>query len=487
MKRTFLTLIIGLAACSGSPTTVPAGARMRVVSGGGQSDTVDAFASQPLVLEIRDAAGAIATSMTVNLTTYPADSGQYAGRLMGLCQDTIDDCTRYGVTKSTDNTGELTFRALFGRIAGPEWIRVAVPELGLIDSVRFVVLPGQAVHFAFGIADSSGYVGASYATRPQLADRWGNTVPAGAFTVQAVGAAATVTSDGTFHAVAIGRGEAIFRSGAIVDTAWMSVPPRGQIAAFDLGLGSPAGIVTFELDGSRLRHVTPIEQTDREQTPDWLPDGEIVFEGNGVNVQRIMVVDSAGTVRRVTPAATPTFVEVTPATGRDGRIYFAGRGPGDPGYRIWVSTGTGQTPSHLFSPPDTTDFTAPAPAPSGSNLAYIIQERGLFVYDQATTATTKLAPATAFEVWPRAPRWSPDASQLVFNDDTTLYLIHPDGSGRRSVGPKHLYYARADWSPDGAWLIARTRNRLELINVATNESLVLPPWTEPYLTPAWRH
>ncbi|HEY8062991.1 MAG TPA: hypothetical protein VID74_09345, partial [Gemmatimonadales bacterium] len=78
-------------------------------------------------------------------------------------------------------------------------------------------------------------------------------------------------------------------------------------------------------------------------------------------------------------------------------------------------------------------------------------------------------------------------AQIVFNDDTTLYVVGSDGAGRRSVGPDHYYYPRADWSPDGTWLIARTRNRLELINVTTNEAIPLPPWSLPYLSPAWKH
>ncbi len=84
------------------------------------------------------------------------------------------------------------------------------------------------------------------------------------------------------------------------------------------------------------------------------------------------------------------------------------------------------------------------------------------------------------------PRWSPAGDRIVFNDDTTLYLINVDGSGRRRVGPQHFYYPRADWSADGIWLIARTRNHLELINASTNDVIPMPPWTLPYLYPAWK-
>jgi hypothetical protein len=474
-----------LAACNDPASTQSLGV-MQVISGGRQADTVDALAAELLVIEVRDRDGGIMPGVTVNLATIPEDSLQYTGRLMGLCVPAVPTCSRYGISTRTDAGGQVAMQPTFGTIAGTEWIRVAVPELGIKDSVPFETLPGAAVHIAFRTSDSSAYVGSGYATGPYVVDRHGNAAAPQSIAARSIGPAATVSSDGTFRAVALGRGAAEFRAGGITDTAWITVPPRGHIVAFDLGVSGPPGIVTFELDGSGRRRLTGIEQTDMGQTPDWLPDGRVLFEGNGSNVQRLLVVDSLGFVQRVTPGSTPTFAEVQPASARDGKIFFAGRGPGDADFRLWVSAGIGQVPVRADAISDSTAYTMPAPAPAGDDLAYIILERGLFVLDRGTGSNTKLAPATAWEVWPRAPRWSPDGTQIAFSDDTTLYVIHPDGTGRRPVGPKHLYYPRADWSPDGNWLIARTHNRLELINVLTDEAVVMPPWTLPYLAPAWR-
>jgi Tol biopolymer transport system component len=83
------------------------------------------------------------------------------------------------------------------------------------------------------------------------------------------------------------------------------------------------------------------------------------------------------------------------------------------------------------------------------------------------------------------PRWSPLGDWIVFNADTTLYRIQPNGVGRTRVGPIRFYHPRADWSPDGLWLIARTRTNLELINVATAETLPLG-WSSRFIRPAWK-
>ncbi len=458
-----------------------------MVSGGAQSDTIEAAPALPLVVQIRDEAGAPVAGAVVNLLGYPADSDQYAYRAMWVCR-APGDCNPYGLSLRTDSSGQLTVYGKLGTVAGNQWLHVSVPVVGIADSVQFIARPGNPVHFKFDIPDSSAYVGAGYSVGPHSADRNGNVTAPLTFTVAAIGTAATITSDGTFHASQIGRGMAEFRAGSIVDTAFISVPPQGQIATFDIGLRDKQGIVTMALDGTHVRRWTSIQDNDNGELPSWTPDGELLFQGNSTDVDHVMITDSNGVVRRATAPGSATFLELHAAAASDGTIYFAGRGPGDATYQLWEALGIGQTAIPAITTIDnTTDFDNPAPAPNGRDLAWESDSRGLYLMNRNNGASTLIVPIAGTGIVARNPRWSPDGTEILFNADTTLYLVHPDGTGVRPVGPKHLYYPRADFSPDGLWVIARTHNRLELINVATNASIVMPAWTETYLSPSWRH
>jgi Tol biopolymer transport system component len=63
------------------------------------------------------------------------------------------------------------------------------------------------------------------------------------------------------------------------------------------------------------------------------------------------------------------------------------------------------------------------------------------------------------------PRWSPDGTQLVYWRDpyengkptgTAVYVINADGSGERRLTDPEMFAGEADWSPDGEWIVFAT-------------------------------
>ena len=60
------------------------------------------------------------------------------------------------------------------------------------------------------------------------------------------------------------------------------------------------------------------------------------------------------------------------------------------------------------------------------------------------------------------------------NGTGAITLIHPDGTGARTLTPPGYYYSRPiGWSSDGKWLIAPSQGRLHLIDAVTGTVLPL--------------
>jgi hypothetical protein len=84
-------------------------------------------------------------------------------------------------------------------------------------------------------------------------------------------------------------------------------------------------------------------------------------------------------------------------------------------------------------------------------------------------------------------RWAPDGRSVAFRSGTgSLEIVDLTTRATRTISAPAVAYDRFfDWSPDGEWLIARTADRLEVINVATRQRIALP-WARLYVQPAWR-
>jgi hypothetical protein len=467
-----LLAMAATAACSADLTASGSNSTFHIVAGSGLTDTVEAEVTQALVVQLNEPRA----DVQIAFVPPQSDKARLSERGMWICPLSIGNCGTGALSVRTDSAGRASVRLQFGTIAGPAVIVISAPELGVVDSAQYVVRPGNSVAFGFAVRDSSAYVGASFATGPHLADRFGNATT-GNFSVSAVGTVATISANGTFTARQIGRGRAVFHAGSLTDTAWITVPPRGTLAVYDAGATGPEGIATVNLDGSGLRRRIAAGNPDYGQFVDWLPDGEITY--SGVN-ERLFAVDAAGIARRVSGPASPANYEAMGSTGSDGSVVYSAWSPGDDHASIWRVPSVGATPVRIRPAAQTANTWMAALTPDAHRIAFVASG-GVFAADVTPGATAQFLAADG-----SMPRWSPTGARIVFNADTTLHVVNADGSSARGIGPQHYYYPRADWSPDALWIIARTRNRLELINATTNEWIPLPPWSYSYLYPAWQ-
>jgi TolB protein len=112
-------------------------------------------------------------------------------------------------------------------------------------------------------------------------------------------------------------------------------------------------------------------------------------------------------------------------------------------------------------------FSQPSWAPDGASLAYVYRGTNfsdIFVTDDQgqnqTRLTTSQSSILDNEDWNLRPTWSPDGQQIAFVSDhnsamPSLWVMHADGSGRRSLTLPGLQAEAVDsmaWSPDGAQL-----------------------------------
>jgi TolB protein len=129
-----------------------------------------------------------------------------------------------------------------------------------------------------------------------------------------------------------------------------------------------------------------------------------------------------------------------------GRIAFSQRGD------IWTARPDG---SHLrrltrtHGPQED-----PSWSPDGRKIAYRDSRRGfnlndeIYVTSRDGTRRRNLTRSRWTNDW--GPAWSPDGKLIAFNSGTRLYVMRPDGRGRRRITNVEAEYP--SWSPDGTRL-----------------------------------
>ena len=454
---------------------------LRFVAGNGQTDTVQA--ELPLALTVH--VGATGPGVVVRFESLPMDSahlsaGAFVGALTSQSFGTF-------IADSTDSMGNANVLVKLGTVAGTARIRITVPTHLLADTAEFTVLAGHAANVIVTPSDTVLFTGRSFQARGAVTDRCGNP------RTDAVSYAAvtnlTVSTNGMVTSSAVGRGRYVVSGGGAADTGFVSIVPAGVLAAMRTPSTGPAELVMFQLDGSGLQVLTTLAGTTYEDpNPRWSPDGtKIVYSVVTSGVSRLHTVTTTGTVTRLIASPPAQLVsEIWPHYTDDGQYVYLGGLTPTTNAMIWrvASNGTGAVRISPDSVSGNIEF-RPAPSPDGGRLAYVTVPGGAIIrvkyFAGDTTSTWFVAGNT--------PRWDPVSDRLAYVQQYggPISVVNGDGTDAHVISaPGRGYEERTfDWSPDGQWIVARGSETLELIRVATGETLPLP-YSSNMNMPIWR-
>lgn len=467
IPQLILPVLLVLAACGGDSTgpkhpPTP----LTIVAGANVTDTVQATPVQALVVEVRDAYDKTIPGEIVRFEPQPAnDSLNRGGWAIAVGTLTSTYFSTAPVIDTTDAKGRAMVTVQLGSVAGPAAIVVKVPELGVADTARYTVTPGNAARLVMRIRDTALYAGGQYAIGAVAADRFLNTRPADAVTYTALAANVAVSGAGVVTANADGRASIAVHSGGAVDTAYVSVVPQGTIVYQQ---GDPHGIAVVNLDRSGYRFLHPI--VDASVYPQWSPDGQsiVMYEGNPWGSDRLSITKLDGTYNVLLQAPADTLQGVGfPRFAPDGTIYFGGYSTTG-ALAIWQiradGTGSSEIPNTRGS-----DFQQPAVSPDGRTLLFDHGQSGnaIVALDLASGTTTAIATGTF-------PVYSPDGTKIAYISGGAVVVADASGANARTISaPGVQDWWPPSWTSDGKWVLI-PNYPLKLVRVSDGNTMTLP-------------
>jgi Tol biopolymer transport system component len=246
----------------------------------------------------------------------------------------------------------------------------------------------------------------------------------------------------------------------IVGSRQTKVPPPFGLAR--------NGLIAYAVDGD-IYVSDPVTGTSRAIVTGPPADTEPVFSPDGTRLAFRRATDtSAGHPEDIVVVAAdgsqPTVVTTEPIPGGPKRLEW---GPDSRSIlatqqddqAIWLFDATAARPVRTLAT-DAFLYNHPFRPPDGS--AIVIGRdtdlgRQVFVLDLQTGVETRVVGAGSGDDL-GSVRWSPDGTQLVYNDAPPenanmqrLWIVNADGTGKRQItdAPGHWYDIDAVWSPDG--------------------------------------
>jgi len=449
------------------------------------ADTISHRITDSIVVVVRDTAGTQVRPVRDVDVSLSTGSGTVAGALFfSFAGSTGGSTFRAG---RTDSTGRFATAWALGTVTGAGVVAVRA-DTNFVDTIRFTVLPGRANRVTAAPRDTAVYLGLTYQMAPKVLDRRNNaTVGSVSYTSRAPLIAA-VSPSGIVSGATYGHATIVVTlqtdQGATTDSADVVVIPRGTIAA---GIADfPSGVVVMNLDGSEYRKLANSGQT---AWPSWSANGlEVLFADHHYEDSRIYAVDLNGTRRLVSRTNTPNRSELYPRASYDGAWVYFSAGSSWPSYASYRMSLQGtELPVRVGPPLTQVDgrLWKGSPSPDGREFAYRNGGYGLQVVDVATSTVRTLSCPSCGQA--EYPRFSRDGNWIAFTHerDFGVSVIRTDGSGYRQLASGTTgALSPVDWSPDGAWLITRALNRLELIRVS--DALILRLPVSRFDQPAWR-
>lgn len=488
MRRHFLLIAAIFVVTSCGDSSGP-GARpgLTLVSGYNLTDTISSKPVAALVVEVRDAQGAIVPQGTV-VRFMPVPTSYFQSEMM-VEELTSTSYTNFA-TGETDGAGRAAVLVQMGPIAGPARIAVSVPTLGVEDTARYTVLPGQPSAILIMPADTAIYVGSSYTIRGGVVDRWNNarTDPV----VYTATPGVSVSSSGAVTASTIGRYTLTGTAGGASAVIHLSVIPQGTVAAL-AGGSDGLHIITINLDGSGFHDVVGgVKDGGIGPRPRWVPGtSTIIYTDYVGGLQQLRTVDANGKVSPFfsTPPATMTHQAEPSPSASAPVLYFSAydsRCVSGSAYCVFRSGIDGTSPELLgdvIAPGDVNPH--PSASPDGSKVAFVTSGLQIKVFDYTTRTVS------AWNVAGNYPSWSPDGTQIAYATQYggPLHLINADGTNQRVISSGNRSYPESPvaWSPDSKWIIGQDFQfgTLDIIEVATGNVLPIVN-SAAYTSPNWK-
>ena len=138
------------------------------------------------------------------------------------------------------------------------------------------------------------------------------------------------------------------------------------------------------------------------------------------------------------------------------KLIFEGWGVSDatgvaPNYDLWIVNEDGSGLTNLTDDPG---YEGNAEwSPDGRRIAFDSDKAGnadIFVMKEDGTGRKRLTSSKVEELW---PTWSPNGRRIAYAKGTQLWIMRSDGSHKRKIFSAPGETVRlSDWSPDGRWM-----------------------------------
>jgi Tol biopolymer transport system component len=460
------------ASCGGgrADSTEPTGDRMRIVAGAGVSDTVLARPVQALVVDLLENGqpkpGAVVSfeGLQVQSTDPNAPGSASPGVLMsGVASNDFVGL----LSDTTDQSGRASVLVQLGTHAGDVGVRITCPALGLADTAKFTVRPGNSTQIVVGVRDTVVRAGGSFGVGAFSADRFRNARPQDAVTYRALDALATVDAAGTVQAAqTVGRGTVIARVNALEDSSRFTVVPNVSLTAVFDGPDGVTRFVTLDMDGSNLKAIGPATARSfpsRARSGDLIAFHKLITGLTGTGIE---LMDGTGSARLLVDPTGAFWSANYPVFSPDSAsILFTGTQPSGGGvFRIRLD-GSGATRLAY-----TDQASRPVSvSPDGTRIAYP-RYTSMLVKSVATGDSVRIGPVGWFS------SFSPDGQRVAYAQDegALLRVVKVDGSAAKTIWQAPVGFdSRISWMPDGTWVLTSGGEGVKLVNVASNEVIQL--------------
>jgi hypothetical protein len=455
-----LSLMISVLSCSAEQTGTNLPPAVRFVAGSERVDTVEAEPLQALVAVIENLPPGTVVRFEATITNQapyvllaPLESDIFSG----LHSDT------------TDARGQIATRIKFGTRAGNAYVRVIVPDHGLVDSARFVIVPGNLFSYSGQPVDTTILVGRGFSVRAEPVDRFGNSRSDPVAVRPLDDKLSVFGREVTSGRAGRARLELSSPATLVRDTLVVAVVPEGVLAGT-----TATHLVIFRTDGRILQQI-PLDHGAAVMM-DWSPDGSELVMDRAASFDGLVIVALDSVTRSPTPGR---GWELYPEYSVDGEwIYFSRVSSG--GWRIFRVRPSGQGDSLVLGGSSAGEAAAPTPAPDGTAVAYVVPGWDeVWIYTFGTGERRKLDDG-------HSPAWSPDGTRIAYLRQGAVSIRTPQGANVVQVSGSSFAYG-LDWSSDGLWLVAGqgTLGGVFLIEAATGELLRVPV-DAGVAAPAWR-